>query len=167
MPVIAALPVLGLAGALGPSRAGVVVRVALVYGLVLACLRVLGKRELSQMTPFEFVALVLIPQLFRNAILQDDATLLTACVGATTLFTLVFATSVLSYRWTAVAAVVEPGPTVLFLHGAMIATACDQERVTRDDIESAAHRSGLSGLDDIDRAILEPDGRIAIIPRER
>src|SRR6185437_15555753 len=82
LPFIFGLPVLALLGRLGPDRAALVGRMALVYVLVVAAFRVLGKRELSQMSPIELVTLLFLAQLFRNAIMRSDETMLSAVVAA-------------------------------------------------------------------------------------
>jgi uncharacterized membrane protein YcaP (DUF421 family) len=165
VPLLAAPPVLALCGVLGPGRAGIVGRVALVYGLMLASLRVLGKRDLSQMTAFDAVLLFLIPQIFRNYLLGTDDTLLTAVVGATTLLVLVFTTSLLGFRSIALGRLVRAMPTVLAEDGMLIEHALNREHVTPEEIEAAARLAGVEGLASIHRATLEADGKISIIRR--
>jgi len=165
LPLLAAPPVLALAGVLGPGRATVVGRTALVYGFCLGSLRILGKRDLSQMTPFDAVLLFLIPQLFRNYLIAADDTLWTALVSACTLLVLVFLTSLIAFRSQSIGRLVRARPTILIEHGAIVPTALDRERVTPDEIESAARHAGLGGLDQVDRATLEANGTITVLPR--
>jgi uncharacterized membrane protein YcaP (DUF421 family) len=165
VPLLAALPVLALCGAFGPARATVVGRVALVYGLMLASLRVLGKRDLSQMTAFDAVLLFLIPQLFRNYLIGTDDTLLTALVGATTLLVLVFLTSLFGFRSRTIGRLVRASPTVLVDNGALLEDALDREHVAPEEIEAAARLAGVDGLPAVHRATLEADGKISVIPR--
>lgn len=167
MPFMVGLPALALAGVFGPSRAGTALRMAFVYVLVLAWFRVLGKRELSQMSPFEIVTLFFIPQLFRNAIMRDDNSMLSAIIGSTTLFFLVFACSLLSFRSRRVAALLESEPTVLVRNGVILDAACTRERITPEDIESAVHRAGLIDVSQVRLAILEPNSQISVISMSR
>ena len=165
VPLLAAPPVLALCGVLGPGRAGIVGRVALVYGLMLASLRVLGKRDLSQMTAFDAVLLFLIPQLFRNYLLGTDDSLLTAVVGATTLLILVFLTSLIGFRSMTLGRLVRATPTVLAADGVLIEHALNREHVTPDEIEAAARLAGVDRLTSVAKATLEADGKISIIRR--
>jgi uncharacterized membrane protein YcaP (DUF421 family) len=165
VPLLAALPVLALCGVLGPGRAEIVGRVALVYVLILASLRVLGKRDLSQMTAFDAVLLFLIPQLFRNYLIRSDDSLLTAVVGATTLLVLVFATSLLGFRSITLGRLVRASPTVLAVDGVLVEHALNREHVTPEEIDAAARLSGIDGLASVRRATLEADGKISIIRR--
>jgi len=88
-----------------------------------------------------------------------------ALIGATTLFVLVFITSTLSYRFPRFRAVIEPQPTVLVTRGEFHQHFLDRERITSDDIFSAMHKTGIADLRDAEWAILEGDGKIAIVPR--
>ena len=166
LPLLAALPALALGGALGEGRAGVVGRIALVYGFLLASLRILGKRDLSQMTPFDAALLFLIPQIFRNYLIANDNSLLTALVGATTLLVLVFLTSLLGFRSVTLGRLVRAQPSVLLDHGALLERVLDRERIAPEEVEAAARRAGIDGLAHVARATLEADGTISVIRRD-
>jgi uncharacterized membrane protein YcaP (DUF421 family) len=165
VPLLAVPPILALCGVLGPGRAGIVGRVALVYGLMLASLRVLGKRDLSQMTAFDAVLLFLIPQIFRNYLIGADDSLLTALVGATTLLVLVFVTSLLGFRSITFGRLVRAAPTVLVEDGVLVERALNREHVTPEEIDAAARLAGVDRLASVHLATLEADGKISIIRR--
>ncbi len=141
-----------------------VVRVFVVYVVVWACFRVLGKRELTQMSPFELVTLLFIPQLFSRALTRQDYSMTNAMIGATTLFVLVFLTSAASYRFIGFSRVMQARPRVLVCRGAFVEAHLNRERISPDDIFSAMHKVGLAQLDQVEWAILEGDGKIALIP---
>src|SRR3954470_17011886 len=104
-----------------------VFRVVFVYVFVWACFRVLGKRELTQMSPFELVTLLFIPQLFSRALTRQDYSFTNAVIGASTLLTLVWLTSLVSYRFRSAARLIEGEPTVLIANGALLPDAMDRE----------------------------------------
>jgi uncharacterized membrane protein YcaP (DUF421 family) len=141
-----------------------VLRVVFVYILVWACFRILGKRELTQMSPFELVTLLFIPQLFSRALTRQDYSMTNAVIGATTLFTLVFVTSAASYRSKRFSHVVQARPRVLVQRGVLMEEHLNRERIAPEDIFSAMHKVGLERLDEVEWGILESDGKIALIP---
>ena len=141
-----------------------VIRVVFVYALVWACFRVLGKRELTQMSPFELVTILIIPQFFSRALTRQDYSMTNAVIAATTLFTLVFLTSALSYRVRNFGRIVQARPTVLVQRCAFIEEHLNRERIAPEDIYSAMHKVGLERLDQVEWAILESDGRISLVP---
>lgn len=141
-----------------------VIRVAFIYAFLWACFRVLGKRELSKMTPFEFVTLLLIPQAFSRALPRDDYSMTNAVVASATLLSLVVLTSAASHRSRRAARVLAASPTVLVRDGAFLDTHLNRERISPDQIFTAMHKVGIDRLASVRWAILEPDGQIAIIP---
>ena len=141
-----------------------VLRVIFVYVFVWACFRVLGKRDLTQMSPLELVTLLFIPQLFSRALTRQDYSMTNAVIGASTLFSLVFLTSAMSYRSKRFARVVQARARILVQHGSLVEESLDRERIAPTDIFSAMHKVGLERLDQVEWAILESDGKIALIP---
>jgi uncharacterized membrane protein YcaP (DUF421 family) len=140
-----------------------VLRVIFVYFFVWACFRTLGKRELSQLAPFEFVMLLLIPQFFSRALTRQDYSMTNSVVAATTLFSLVFLTSIASFRFAGLRHIMEANPTVLVRRGEFVRPGLARERIVPDDIFSAMHKAGIERIEDVAWAILESDGKIAII----
>jgi uncharacterized membrane protein YcaP (DUF421 family) len=144
-----------------------VLRVALVYLFVWACFRVVGKRELTQLSPFELVTLLFIPQLFSRALTRQDYSMTNGIIGTSTLFLLLYVTSAARYRSARVASIVQGVPTVLVHRGAVIQAHLDRERIALDDILSTMRKSGMQRFEDVEWAILEPDGKISIVPVAR
>jgi uncharacterized membrane protein YcaP (DUF421 family) len=143
-----------------------VLRVALLYILILAGLRVMGKRELSDLSPSELVGLLLVSEIASQALTREDSSLTGAIVGIATLFTLVFLISFLMYRSKRFNNVVEGTPTVIVEHGKLIEESLAKERITPDEIFTEMHKSGLEKLSQVKWAILETDGKFSIIPTE-
>jgi len=143
-----------------------VIRVVLMYFMVWGAFRIMGKRELSRMSPLELVLLLFIPQLFSRALTRQDYSFTNALIGASTLLSLVFLSSALSYRFRGVAYVMVPKPTVLIENGRFIDQALHEERITRRDVFDAMQKSGIVDLDEVRWAVLQSDGSIAVVPAE-
>lgn len=142
-----------------------VVRVAAAYLLLLVAFRVLGKRELRKMSALELVTLLFIPQLFSRALTRQDYSFTNAVIGASTLLTLVWLTSALTYRFRGVARLFEGEPAVLIADGRLMPEAMDRERITARELFSEMHRVGLEELSQVRWAILETSGTITIVPQ--
>ena len=84
--VFGALTALGLAGVFGdPGRAlSPILRVAFVYFFLMIAFRIMGKRELSEMSPFELVTLLMVPEIFSAALSSEDYTMTEATIGVAT-----------------------------------------------------------------------------------
>jgi uncharacterized membrane protein YcaP (DUF421 family) len=143
-----------------------VIRITFIYFFLMVALRLMGKREMSEMSPFELVTLLMIPEIFSTALARDDYSMTHATIGVATLFTLVFVTSLLTFRFKGVEKIVEGEPTVLVHDGRLLEKRLKQERVTPEEVFTEMHKSGLETLDQVRWAILEVDGKITIIPSE-
>ena len=145
----------------------VVLRVVVIYVFVFAALRVLGKREFGQLSPIELVTLLMIPEIVSQALSAGDHSVTNAFIGVATLLVVVFLTSVLQHRFKKFERVIAGEPAVLVHRGQLRERAMNRNRVTPDEIFSEMHKCGLTRLDEVEWAILEGDGTIAVVPVSR
>ena len=143
-----------------------VIRVAFIYFFLMLALRVMGKREMSEMSAFELVTLLMVPEIFSAALAREDYSMTHATIGVATLFTLVFITSLLTFRFKRLEQIVEGTPTVLVHNGRLIEKHLKRERVTAEEVFTEIHKAGVEELAQVRWAILEVDGKIAIIPAD-
>ena len=141
-----------------------ILRVGFVYLFLMVALRVMGKREFGELAPFDLVVLLLIPELFAQALLREDFSMTNAIIATSTLLTCVFLTSVLSYRFPKIGTLVAGKPAVLAADGAFVPDNLDRERVAPEEVMEALHASGLEELGQVKWVILEADGRLAVVP---
>lgn len=144
-----------------------VIRVAILFVFVVAGLRVLGKREFSQMSALELVMLLLIGQFAVYGVIQADYSLTNALVAISTLFVLVLANSFLEHRWPRYRDVVTGTPAVVVAHGEFQKGVMDRERVNPEEVFERMHQMGLERLEQVKWGILESDGKISIVPNRR
>jgi uncharacterized membrane protein YcaP (DUF421 family) len=162
--VVLVLPVAAFLGLLGGEAFERVPRVAAVFAVLLLVFRVIGKRELSRLSPFELVTLMLVPECVSN-VLQSEGALLDALTGLSTLFLLVLATSVLAHRFHVVERVVEPQSTLLVDHGRILEDALNQERIVPDELYAEMRKQGIANVSDVRWAVLESGGNITFVPK--
>lgn len=143
-----------------------VTRVAIIYFFIMFGLRVLGKREFGQLSPLELVTLLLIPEIVAQGLVREDFSLTNAIVGISTLFGLVFITSLVMQHSRGAEALITGQPTLLVYEGNFIAENMNRERITPDEIYTELHKAGLEKLAQVRWIILEPDGKLAVIPKE-
>ncbi|MCR5870339.1 MULTISPECIES: DUF421 domain-containing protein [unclassified Sphingomonas] len=143
----------------------IVIRATVMFAILFGLLRLMGKRELGQMTPFELVLLVVLGDLIQQGITHNDFSL----TGATlAIATFAFWASVLgwvSYRWPRAERAIEGEPRVLIRDGAWIEANMRRDRLTRRELESEMRLAGIGAVRDVAWAILEPEGRISFIKR--
>jgi uncharacterized membrane protein YcaP (DUF421 family) len=142
-----------------------VIRISIVYIFVMVFFRILGKRELGQLSPFDLVLLMLIPDISQQGMVGEDYSIVNAVIGLSTLLSLVFLNSVLTYRFKKAEDALDGSPTVLFCNGQFIEKAMHLERVSPDQIITSMHKSGFESLEQLKWVLLEPDGQLGFIPR--
>lgn len=140
-----------------------VLRVAIMYVLILVGLRFVGKREFSELTPMDLIVLLLIPELVSQSLLGDDYSLTNAIIGVVTLLAVVLVVSVATYISPRAERVLEGTPSVLVDHGRIVEKNLEKERITPDELFAQIHLAGLERLDQVRWAIMENDGKIAVI----
>ena len=143
----------------------IVLRASVAFVFVFALLRVMGRRELSTLEPFDVILLVVIGDLVQQGVTQSDMSLTGMILAVGTFGLLVIATSWLSFRWRAARAVLEAAPIVILEHGRAVERNLRAERLTLEEVASAARTQQIASLDDVEWAIVEPSGQISFIPK--
>jgi uncharacterized membrane protein YcaP (DUF421 family) len=144
----------------------IVVRTLVVYVLIFALLRLSGKRELGQMTPFELVVLLVIANAVQNAMVARDTSLLTGVIAATTLVGVNMVVQRVGHRVPFLEHMLASQPALLLEDGKVIQENLDREDVTLEELGMAARAKGFDDLGEVRAAILEVDGSISIIPKK-
>jgi uncharacterized membrane protein YcaP (DUF421 family) len=144
----------------------ILLRTFVVYMTVLVLLRVAGKRELGQMTPFDLVVILIIANAVQNAMTGGDNSLIGGILAAGTLTVVNIAVGRWGSRVPFFRRLVASEPTLLLRDGKPLQEALDRERIDREELEMAARQHGIAELADVTAAVLEEDGSISIIPKE-
>lgn len=143
-----------------------ILRGVAIYVILLVVIRLSGRRTLAEMTPFDFVLLLIVAETTQQALLGDDFSITNAALLIVTLFTLDIALSHIKARRRGIGLLIDGTPTILVSHGHLEERAMRRARVTRDDVLAAARiQQGLERLDQIKYAVLEISGEISIIPK--
>lgn len=145
----------------------VVLRAVGVYLVLLVILRLSGKRTMAQVTTFDFILLLIISEAISEALVGEDSSLTAAAIVVITLVLLERLSDYVSWRLPRVKRVLESVPVVLVKDGRPIQDVMDRERISSDDVLSAARETqGLESMDQIRWAVLETSGEISVVPRQ-
>ena len=158
-------PLLHVMFALGLPVAEKIVRPIVVYAFLIVGLRLAGKRELAQLNPFDLVVLLTISNTVQNAIIGEDNSVTGGIIGATALLMVNYAVVRLLYGHQRIERIVEGDSDVLVDRGVVQWNRLHAELITIGELESAAHKQGISSLDAVDRAVLEPGGTITFVEK--
>jgi uncharacterized membrane protein YcaP (DUF421 family) len=142
-----------------------VVRAALIYVFAVVALRLAGKRELGQLSTFDLVVLLFFSNILQNAVIGADNSVTGGVVGAATFLALNYLVARLTYGHERLETLVEGQPTILIADGVVQTANLRRELVSVDELKAACHRQGIRELADVDMAVLDPDGAIAVFGR--
>jgi uncharacterized membrane protein YcaP (DUF421 family) len=142
----------------------IALRTAAIYLVILLGLRLAGKREIGQMTVFDLVVLLLIANAVQNAMVGPDTSLAGGVLAAVVLLVLNAVVARLRLRWPRLRRFVEGSPTLLVLHGEVIADHLRREGLDQETLEAALREHGVADLSDVEMAVLEIDGSISVVP---
>jgi uncharacterized membrane protein YcaP (DUF421 family) len=141
----------------------IALRTGVIYFLVLIGIRLSGKREVGQMTPFDLTLLLLLSNSVQNAMTGPDTSLAGGAVAAATLL-------ILNYLIADVAGInrrfrkfIQGQPSLLIHDGEIIASHMAREHVTMDALHSALREHGVATYKDAALAVLEVDGSISVL----
>jgi uncharacterized membrane protein YcaP (DUF421 family) len=141
-------------------------RTVIVYFALMLGLRLSGKRELAQLNPFDLIVLLMLSNTVQNAIIGDDNSVTGGLLGAVTLLSVNYLIVRLVYRSPELQKIFGGEAEVLVRHGHVRKHKLEQELITPEELEAAAHRQGISSLHDVEKCILEPTGTISFIERK-
>ena len=144
-----------------------VLRAGVVYVMVMVLMRVSGKRAVGQFTPFDLVLLILVGNAVQNGINGGDNSLTGARLMAGTLIVLNYAIALVTSRSQVVERLVEGEPVVIARDGMLIEHVLRRELVSRDDFDEALRNNGVRGLDEVEIALLETNGKISVVTKRR
>jgi uncharacterized membrane protein YcaP (DUF421 family) len=151
---------------LGINGFEIIARTVIIYGALLIALRVAGKRELGQMTPFDLVVLLLISEAVQNALIDGDLSVTGGLIAAGTLIGVNYGVAKARDRLPWFREFVEGSPTVLVNNGKLIRENMRRENIEVEEVMMAIREHGLDNIEDVRLAVLETDGSISVVPAD-
>lgn len=144
-----------------------VARALIAFLFVLLLTRVVGRRELSSLQPFDLILLVMIGDLVQQGVTQNDFSITGMLLVGSTIGLLTVLVSWTSFRFPRLRPVLDGEPVIVVHDGEPIRKNLDRNRLTLDELRAAARQEQIGSLDDVQWAVLETSGRISFIPKDR
>lgn len=143
----------------------IALRGIVLYAFIVLVMRVIGRRELSSMTPFDLVLVIILGDAVQQGLTQDDYSVTGAMIAIATIASLQVFTSYLSFRSRRLRKILEGEPIVLVDRGALVDKNMKRERLTADEVEEEMRQQQIASLDDVEWGILESNGSISFIKK--
>ena len=118
------------------------------------------------MTIFDLVLLLLIANAVQNAMVGPDTSLVGGLLAALVLLALNALVARLGLRWPQLRRAIAGSPTILVLHGGVIAEHLRREGLDLETVQAACREHGIADVSKVEMAVLEIDGSISIVPTD-
>ena len=137
-------------------------RPIVIYFFLVVALRIFGKRELTNINPFDFVVLLMLSNTVQNAIIGDDNSVSGGLIGAVTLLATNYLVVRFIFKHRRLDQLVEGNPTTLVENGKICKEGLAKELLTEAELLTVAHRQGFGSIEEIEHCVLEPGGNFFV-----
>ena len=144
----------------------IVLRAIVAFLFVLLLTRIVGRRELGSLEPFDLILLVMIGDLVQQGVTQNDFSVTGMLLAGGTIAVLVVLVSYGNFKLPWLRPVLEGEPVVVVQDGEPVRRNLDRNRITVGELLAAARQEGLPSLEQVQWAVLETNGSISFIQRQ-
>jgi uncharacterized membrane protein YcaP (DUF421 family) len=144
----------------------IAIRSIVLYVFILVVTRVIGRRELSSISPFDLILLIVLGDAIQQGLTQDDYSVTGAIIAVSTLASMQVLTSYVGYRSQRARKVLEGLPIVMVEDGKLVEHNVKRERMTADEIAEEMRIQQIASFDELQWAILESNGSLSFIKKQ-
>jgi uncharacterized membrane protein YcaP (DUF421 family) len=143
----------------------IVLRAIVVFCFLLVLTRIIGRRELSSLQPFDLILIIILGDAVQQGLTQDDYSLTGAFLAIGTIAVLQVFVSWIGFRFPRARPVLEGTPIVVVQDGEVIERNLSRERLSVDEVREAARIQGIGHLTEVRWAVLETSGQISFLKK--
>lgn len=144
----------------------IVLRASATFAALYLLLRLLGKREIGQLTPFELVVIVVMGDLVQQGVTHNDFSLTGSILAIATFAFWALVMSWATYLSPRLEMLLDGRPQVIIRDGALIEANLRRDRITRSEVEAEMRLAGIAHMNQVAWAILETQGKISFIRKD-
>src|SRR5690625_4090858 len=145
----------------------VFIRVFVLYTVLLISVRVLGKRQVSTLQPYELVTIILLADVASIPMATTGTPLVNGIVGVFALLLVSYTVSFITMKSAGLRAVISGRPTVIVANGRIVEQSMAELRYTVDDLMEQLRVLGYPNIQDIEFAVLETNGQLSVVPKSQ
>lgn len=143
----------------------IALRAGFAFGFLFLLTRIIGRRELSSLEPFDLILLIVLGDLVQQGVTQSDYSITGLLIAAGTMAGLTVLVSYVSFRFRRLRPLLDGEPIVIVRDGEPIEANLRRERLTLEEVQAEARLQQIASLDDVAWAVLETGGKISFIPK--
>ena len=142
-------------------------RTALLYVLAFTVFRLMGKRSVSHLAPFDVAVIIIIGEAVAIGIEEVSKPIWNSIAAIITLGALQFGLTWLNTKWRTGEKVSQGIATVLVRDGKILMQAMAKEHMSKADLTIGLREQGYEKLEDVRVARLEPTGQLSVLPVDK
>src|SRR5215210_8296689 len=132
----------------------IVLRATVIFFFIFLLTRIIGKRELSSLEPFDLILLIVVGDALQQGLTQDDYSVTGAVLVIGTLALLQVFTSFLSFRFPRLRPILDGEPVIVVQDGQPIEKNLKRERTTVEEVAAEARKQQIESLDEVKWAVM-------------
>ena len=144
----------------------IVIRASVAFLFILLLTRIVGRRELNSLEPFDLILLVTIGDLVQQGVTQNDFSVTGLILAAGTIGVLTVIFSYLPWRFQVLRPILEGVPVILIQDGDVVEKNLKRNRLTHEEIAAQARSQQIASLETVRWAVLETSGKISFITKQ-
>ncbi|MBW7572205.1 DUF421 domain-containing protein [Caproiciproducens faecalis] len=144
----------------------IIISTVAVYLFIVICIRLFGKKELSQLSVVDLVFILLISNSVQNAMVGTDSSLVGGLIAAASLFITNYVFKLFLYHFPRFGRLIQGETLMLIYRGKLIRKNVVKAKLTNNEIMEAIREHGVSKIEEVDLAVLEVDGNISVLSGE-
>lgn len=143
-----------------------IVRALVVYIFVYTLLRLVGKKQIGELSPFDLVLTLIISESVSAALTGGDNSVTAGLISVTTFVTANYAMDFIMFKSDKAEKILDGEAKMIIKDGQINEKVRQQEKITYDEIASVLREHGVKKISDINYAMVETNGQISIVEDE-
>lgn len=143
----------------------ILIRTIIIYILVLLTMRLMGKREIGQLQPFELAIAIMIADLASVPMSDTGIPIFNGIIPIIGLLIMQMLISFINMRSLSLRSVISGKPTILIYRGKIDEKSLKKEKITLNELQERLRQNGTFSLGDVEYAILETSGQLTVIQK--
>ena len=139
-----------------------IVRGWIVYVFLIILLRITGKRQIGQLSPFDLVLLLILSNAVQNSMNAGDNSLVGGLISAASLVAINYLVGLITFKSKKLEAIIEGRPQVIIHQGKVYEDVMNEVKLTRQELETTLRQSGYFDINEVKLAIIENNGSVSV-----
>lgn len=139
------------------------IRGAVIYIFIFFLVRLMGKKQVAKLTPFDLVLLIIISEAIQNGLAGNDHSITASVISVSVIIILNILLNQILARSTTLEKLIDGQPVVIILNGKIFKRVMRQQKITDSELFEALREHEVMNPEDVKCAILEKDGQISVI----